>query len=128
MKDNLKYLPDGYESLYATKMPYDTTAEYQAAMAFNKKNAHFTPEIKANCAELSKVLPVIQGKIMNFTEADGNSVNPNFELGKPDYGWNCGDLAEIRRNTCRILRCLHNQTQGVENGSDERRIFKNSFF
>lgn len=90
VKDNLKYLPDGYESLYATKMPYDTTAEYQAAMAFNRKNAHFTPEIKANCAELSKVLPVIQGKIMNFTEADGNSVNPNFELGKPDYGWNCG--------------------------------------
>lgn len=78
VKDNLKYFPEGYDEIYAAKIPYDTYAEYQAAMKFNQKNARFTPEIKANCDELSKALPVVQGKIMNFTEADELKGNPHF--------------------------------------------------
>lgn len=131
VKDNLKYLPDGYESLYATKMPYDTTAEYQAAMAFNKKNAHFTPEIKENCAELSKVLPVIQGRIMNFTEADGHSVNPNFELGKADYGWNCGTCVPtylLRRRGFQLTagKYVHRKGQVYELSQNGLKIWQKS--
>lgn len=78
VKDNLKYLPDGYADLYAAKMPYDTPDQYKEALKFNQRNANFSDEIKANNRELSRVLPVVQGKIMNFTEADGNRSNPHY--------------------------------------------------
>lgn len=78
VKDNLKYLPEGYESLYATKMPYDTTAEYQAAMKYNRRYGGFTQEQKMNHAKLNAVLPVLQGKIMNISEADNGFSNPHY--------------------------------------------------
>ena len=78
IKDNEKYLPDGYKSMYGMRVPYDTFAEYEQAMAYNKKYADFSDAIKANNRDLSGLLPVMQGKIMNMTEADGMKVNPHF--------------------------------------------------
>jgi hypothetical protein len=78
ISDNEKYLPDGYKNLYALKTPYETYAEYEAAMRFNKKHADFTPEVLKNIRELDQTLPVMQGKIMNFTEADELKGNPHF--------------------------------------------------
>lgn len=78
ISDNKKYLPKGYENLYALKTPYETYAEYEAAMRFNKKYADFTPEVLKNIRELDQTLPVMQGKIMNFTEADQLKGNPHY--------------------------------------------------
>lgn len=58
--------------------PNTTNSEYEAAMKYNKKHANFTPEIEKNNKELEEALPVMQGKIMNFTEADGSHSNPHF--------------------------------------------------
>lgn len=78
--DNKQFIPNKYMNLYAMKTPYDTFEEYREAMKYNKTHANFTPEQRANNRELSNALPVIQGKIMNFTEADGGKANPNFTL------------------------------------------------
>ena len=78
ISDNEKYLPKGYKNLYALKKPYEINAEYEAAMRFNKKYADFTPEVLKNIRELDQTLPVMQGKIMNFTEADELKCNPHF--------------------------------------------------
>lgn len=78
ISDNEKYLPKGYKNLYALKTPYETYAEYEAAMRYNKKYADFTPEVLKNIKELDQTLPVMQGKIMNFTEADQQKGNPHF--------------------------------------------------
>lgn len=80
IKDNMKYVPKGYQSLYGSRMPYDSFAEYEAALRYNKAHALFSPEIAANIKELNKVLPVMQGKIMNFSEADGSKGNPDYAL------------------------------------------------
>lgn len=78
ISDNEKYLPKVYKNLYALKTPYETYAEYEAAMRYNKKYADFTPEVLKNIRELDQALPVMQGKIMNFTEADELKGNPHF--------------------------------------------------
>lgn len=78
ISDNEKYLPKGYKNLYALKMPYETYAEYEAAMRYNKQYADFTPEVLKNIRELDRTLPVMQGKIMNFTEADQQKGNPHY--------------------------------------------------
>lgn len=78
ISDNEKYLPKGYKNLYAMKTPYETYAEYEAAMRYNKKYADFTPEVLKNIRELDQTLPVMQGKIMNFTEADQLKGNPHY--------------------------------------------------
>lgn len=80
IRDNAKYLPEGYQDLYASKMPYESVKELAEAMRYNKAHAQFPPEIVANNKELSRVLPVIQGKIMNFSEADGEKGNPDYHL------------------------------------------------
>lgn len=103
LKDNPQYLPKDYLSLYAMKTPYKTFAEYGEAMKFNKKYAAFTPAQQANNRELSKALPVLQGKVMNFTEADGGKANPNFTLSDAkDKGFRhncqtCTMAYELRR-------------------------------
>ena len=103
VKDNLKYLPDGYADLYAAKMPYDTPEQYKEALKFNQRNANFSDEIKANNRELSQVLPVVQGKIMNFTEADGSRCNPHYSDANGNeagYHHNCQTCTlsyELRR-------------------------------
>ncbi len=129
--DNAKYIPKKLLEDYGSKLPYPTYAEYEQAMKFNKKNAHFTPEIKENCAELSKVLPVLQGRIMNFTEADGHSVNPNFELGKADYGWNCGTCVPtylLRRRGFQLTagKYVHRQGQVYELSQNGWKIWQKS--
>lgn len=78
VSDNLKYLPKGYAESYGVRMPYGTYAEYQKAMKYNAKHAHFTPAVRSNNYALSRVLPVMQGKIMSFKEADGGRANPSF--------------------------------------------------
>ena len=78
VKDNPQYLPEGYEKLYATKMPYETVAEYQTAMRYNRKHANFSAEQRANIRELNDALPVLQGQIMPFGSADNNHPNPHF--------------------------------------------------
>ena len=103
ISDNEKYLPDGYKNLYALKTPYATYAEYEAAMRFNKKHADFTPEVIKNNRDLDQALPVMQGKIMNFTEADDMKGNPHYS--DPDaqaqgYWENCQTCTvgyELRR-------------------------------
>ncbi len=103
IKDNPKYIPKGFSKLYAMRMPYDTYAEYEAAMKYNKKHAGFSTSIAQNNRELSAVLPVLQGKIMNFTEADGSKCNPNYSLADAkDLGYHhncqtCTMTYELRR-------------------------------
>ena len=103
ISDNEKYLPKGYKNLYALKTPYETYAEYEAAMRFNKKYADFTPEVLKNIRDLDQALPVMQGKIMNFTEADQQKGNPHFsdpDASKEGYWDNCQTCTmtyELRR-------------------------------
>ena len=89
LKDNQQYLPKGYLDLYGMKMPYDTHAAYEAAMKFNRANNVFSKEQLANIRELNGVMPVVQGKIMNFTEADGTHPNPLFDHHSKEYSLNC---------------------------------------
>ena len=101
--DNEDFLPDGYKNLYAMKTPYETYAEYEAAMKYNKKHASFSPEITKNNRDLDKALPVMQGKIMNFTEADQLKCNPHYsdlDAAKEGYWENCQTCTvtyELRR-------------------------------
>ena len=103
IKDNPKYLPKGYSKLYAMRMPYDTHEEYASALAYNKKHAGFSAAIAQNNRELAAVLPVLQGKIMNFTEADGSKCNPGYSLSDAaDLGYRhncqtCTMTYELRR-------------------------------
>lgn len=103
IKDNPKYLPKGYAKLYSMRMPYDTHEEYAEALAYNKKHAGFSAAIAQNNRELASVLPVLQGKIMNFTEADGSKCNPNYSLADAEalgYHHNCQTCTmtyELRR-------------------------------
>ena len=103
ISDNEKYLPVGYKNLYALKTPYETYAEYEAAMRFNKKHADFTPEVLENIRDLDQALPVMQGKIMNFTEADELKGNPHYsdpDASKEGYLINCQTCTmtyELRR-------------------------------
>ena len=103
IKDNPKYLPTGYSKLYAMKMPYDTYEEYTNAMVYNRKHAAFSDGITHNNRELAALLPVMQGKIMNFTEADRSRCNPNYSLSNAKdlgYWYNCQTCTmtyELRR-------------------------------
>ena len=103
ISDNEKYLPKGYKNLYAMKTPYETYAEYEAAMRYNKKHADFTPEVLKNIRDLDQALPVMQGKIMNFTDADRGHANPHFpeanskESGYHDNCQTCTMAYELRR-------------------------------
>lgn len=80
LKDNMKYVPAEFREAYASRMPYDTYEEYAKAMRYNRIHAQFPAPIRKNNAELSRVLPVVQGKVMNFTEADHSRSNPDFDL------------------------------------------------
>ncbi len=103
LTDNQKYLPKGYTGLYATKIPYDTAEEYAAAMKYNKKHERLSDAQRANIAELNALLPVVRGKIMNFTEADSGRANPLFETENAlaiGYRTNCQTCTvayELRR-------------------------------
>lgn len=79
VEDNPTFFPKEFSKMYASRMPYPTYAEYEAAMKFNRERAGFTDEVRKNNAELSKVLPVVQGKIMSIAEADGESPNPRYQ-------------------------------------------------
>jgi gas vesicle protein len=103
LSDNKKYLPENYLKLWGMKTPYATYAEYAQAMKYNKAHAVFTDAQQRNNRELSDALPVIQGKIMNFTEADGSRCNPKFTIENAEilgYRHNCQTCTvayELRR-------------------------------
>lgn len=103
IKDNMKYVPAELREAFASRMPYDTYEEYAKAMRYNQQHAHFSVPIRKNNAELSRLLPVVQGKIMNFTEADGGSGNPDYgiekasELGFHHNCQTCTMAYELRR-------------------------------
>jgi len=103
LKDNQQYLPKDYLDLYGMKMPYDSYLAYEAAMKFNRAHNVFSKEQLANIRELNGVMPVVQGKIMNFTEADGTRPNPDFSLDNAEelgFHHNCQTCTvayELRR-------------------------------
>lgn len=103
LSDNRKYLPKDYLKIWGMKTPYATYDEYGQAMKYNRSHASFTDEQRRNNRELSEALPVIQGKIMNFTEADGNRCNPKFTIENAEilgYRHNCQTCTvayELRR-------------------------------
>ncbi len=136
IKDNEKYLPDGYKNLYAMKTPYETYAEYEAAMKYNKKHASFSPEITKNNRDLDQVLPVMQGKIMNFTEADQLKCNPHYsdlDAAKEGYWGNCQTCTvtyELRRRGFPV-EALPNKNWDIlsfysQNGIDQDQRFLNA--
>lgn len=83
IKDNYQYVPFKVLKYYGSRIPYETFAEYEAAMKYNKKHAAFPDYIKKNIAELNEVMPVIQGKVMDIAEADKGNCNPQY--GSEDY-------------------------------------------
>lgn len=101
--DNPMYIPNEYRNAYSSHLPYDTYAQYVAALRYNKAHADFTPEIVANNRELSQELPVVQGKIMNITEANEGKCNPLYgsddyrELGYAHNCQTCTMTYELRR-------------------------------
>ena len=103
LKDNLQYVPKALMEAYGSRMPYDTYAEYEAAMKYNKKHSTLTKEQMKNVRELNRVMPVVQGKIMDIDEADRGHCNPMF--GTENYvekGYNkncqtCTMAYELRR-------------------------------
>lgn len=122
--DNKQFLPENYSNLYAMKTPYSSFDEYKAVMKYNKVHAAFTPEQSANNRELSKLLPVIQGKIMNFTEADSGKANPNFTLSDAkDLGFRhncqtCTMAYELRRRGFDIEAVANPTVKGFKNYRD----------
>mgnify|MGYP004632602819 FL=1 len=124
ISDNEKYLPEGYKNLYALKTPYETYAEYEAAMRYNKKHADFTPEVLKNIRDLDQALPVMQGKIMNFTEADRGHANPHFpeanskEAGYQDNCQTCTMAYELRRRGFPVEAVPNPLADGYKNMRD----------
>lgn len=126
--DNKQFIPSKYMNLYAMKTPYDTFDEYREAMKYNKAHANFTPEQRTNNRELSNALPVIQGKIMNFTEADSGKANPNFTL--PDarekgFYHNCQTCTmayELRRRGFDVEAVASPLVNGYKNYRDFQRF------
>ena len=132
IKDNPKYLPKEYLTLYAMKMPYKSFAEYEEAIKFNKKHAVFTPEQLANNRELSQALPVMQGKIMNFTEADGGKANSNFTLEdarEKGFKHNCQTCTlayELRRRGFNVEAAPNPVIDGYKNYRDFKKFCTNN--
>lgn len=120
LSDNKKYLPKGYLKIWGMKTPYATLAEYEQAMKYNKVHASFTDQQRRNNRELSDALPVIQGKIMNFTEADGKKCNPKFsmrdakELGYRDNCQTCTMAYELRRRGFNVEAVANPVVKGFE--------------
>ena len=133
ISDNKDYLPDGYENLYALKTPYETYAEYEAAMRYNNKHADFTPEVLKNIRDLDQALPVMQGKIMNFTEADQLKGNPHYS--DPDgmtegYWENCQTCTvgyELRRRGFPV-EALPNKNWEILNFYNDKKITQDDRF
>ena len=123
IKDNKQYLPKGYEKLYGLKMPYESYAEYEQAMKYNKKYANFSEEQKKNHRLLNSELPIIQGKIMDFSQADQGRANPKFSISNADelgYHHNCQTCTlayELRRRGY----CVEAMPNPVMEGYSRRR-------
>ena len=56
LKDNMDFVPKEFIDAYASRMPYETYAEYEAAMKYNKKHSNLTKEQMANVRELNKTM------------------------------------------------------------------------
>ncbi len=133
ISDNKKYLPKEYKNLYALKTPYETYAEYEAAMRYNKKHADFTPEVLKNIRELDQTLPVMQGKIMNFTEADQLKGNPHYSdpdgmtEGYMDNCQTCTMTYELRRRGFPV-EALPNKNWEILKFYDKKKITQDDRF
>lgn len=103
LKDNMEYVPKEFINAYSSRMPYDTYAEYEAALNYNKKHSKLTKEQMVNVRELNKELPVVQGQIMDFSKADEGRPNPNYPNENAEalgYHHNCQTCTlayELRR-------------------------------
>lgn len=101
--DNPQYINDGLLNAYGVRNPYRTFAEYEAAMRFNKRHAAFSPEQQQNIRDLNNIMPVTQGRLMNFTEADEGKANPNYGVSDAEalgFWHNCQTCTmayELRR-------------------------------
>lgn len=121
IKDNEKYLPQGYKSLYGMKTPYGSYAEYEKAMKYNRKNAGFTAAQRANIRELNEALPILQGQIMPFGMADRGHPNPNYtlpnarELGYHHNCQTCTLAFELRRRGFDIEAMANPVVAGYKN-------------
>lgn len=130
VRDNQKYIPKDMIASYGSRLPYDSYAEYEAAMKYNKKNAKFSDEIRKNIEELNKVMPVMQGKIMNFTEADGGLSNPNYndkDAGLDGYVNNCQTCTvsyELRRRGFNVEAMPNPVKEGYEKMRDIATYFR----
>lgn len=128
ISDNEKYLTEGYKNLYALKTPYATYSEYEAAKRFNNKHADFTPEIIKNNRDLDQALPVMQGKIMNFTEADRGHANAHFNdtdaksAGYHDNCQTCTMAYELRRRGFHVEAAPNPISDGFKNMRDFSRF------
>lgn len=103
IKENPKYISETFRNAYGMKLPYDGNLEaYEYAMRYNKAHPLDTA-LKTNIRELNEALPVVQGKVMNFTEADGRKINPDYylsdsrELGYVHNCQTCTMTYELRR-------------------------------
>jgi len=130
IKDNPQYLPKDYQKLYGMKTPYENYADYEKAMKYNNKHAMFSAEQRANIRELNESLPVLQGKIMNFSEADQGRANPNFSVdktGELGYRHNCQTCTmayELRRRGFDVQAAPN----PIMKGYDKRRDFNGFCF
>lgn len=131
IKDNLgtPYIPEKWAGLYGSKMPYDTFEEYDKARKYNAVFGHFSPEQKRNHKELSEKLPVSQGKVMPFGQADSEHPNPHYNDNGSDqkgYHHNCQTCTvayELRRRGFNI-EALPNPVVGTYKGEDDREVWK----
>lgn len=77
VRDNTKYLSKEAVASYGSKRAYESFADYELAMKNNRRQ-QLSKELKQNIAELNKVMPVQQGQMMQFGQADRGHVNPDF--------------------------------------------------
>lgn len=123
IKDNLDYVPFKVLKYYGSRVPYETFAEYEAAMRFNRKNAKFSEEIKKNIKELNEVMPVLQGKVMDIAEADKGNGNPMYndedalENGYRHNCQTCTMVYEARRRGFNV-KAKPNPKSGTERDFD----------
>lgn len=128
IKDNPKYLPEGYQNLYGLKTPYGSYTEYEKAMKYNRKNAGFTEAQRANIRELNEALPVLQGQIMPFGLADKGHPNPKFTLPDAEdlgYYHNCQTCTmafELRRRGFDVEAMPNPVVSGYKNYREFKRF------
>lgn len=93
------FLRDNEKLISGTTMLSEEEKTLTPQKVKEKQNNDFSDEIKANNKELSEVLPVEQGKIMSFSEANAGKPNPDYKKkdGSVDNCQTCTMAYELRR-------------------------------